>query len=322
VSLSNGMPPAGIEGVRTVTCVGTGLIGARWAALFAAAGLEVTGTDVAPDAQSRMNAIVAAAWPALKQLGLAVVDEPPAVGFDPDLERAVASADWVQESVLEHEALKLDVIGRIDAAAPAAAVIASSTSGILPSVLQSGCVRPERVLVGHPFNPAHIMPLVEVVAGAGTSPETVARAMRFYAAIGKRPLHCRTEAPGFIANRLQEAVWREMFHLVNDGIATTGELDAAIADGPGLRWAFLGPAAIYMLQGGDGGFAYALEQFTPEVVADCSHNFYPELTPELKQALDEQTRQQLGERSIEELEALRDEFLVRLIRLRDGPAGG
>jgi carnitine 3-dehydrogenase len=322
MSLSNGGPRVRLGGARTVTCVGTGLIGARWAALFAAAGLEVTGTDVAPDAGIRMNAIVAAAWPALKQLGLTTVDEPPPVGFDPDLERAVASADWVQESVPESEALKLDVIGRIDAAAPAAAVIASSTSGILPSVLQSGCVRPERVLVGHPFNPAHIMPLVEVVAGASTSPETVARAMRFYTAIGKRPLHCRVEAPGFIANRLQEAIWREMFHLVNDGIATTGELDAAIADGPGLRWALLGPAMTYMLQGGDGGFAYALEQFTPEVVADCSHNFYPALTPELKQALDEQTRQQLGERSIEELEALRDEFLVRLIRLKDGLAGG
>jgi 3-hydroxyacyl-CoA dehydrogenase len=307
--------------VRSVTCVGTGLIGARWAALFAAAGLEVTGTDAAPDARNRMDAIVAAAWPALQMLGVTALDRPPHIRFDPDLERAVASSDWVQESVPDLEALKREVIGRIDAAAPACAVIASSTSGILPTVLQSGCVRPGRVIVGHPFNPAHIVPLVEVVAGQKTSPETVHRALRFYAALGKKPLHCRVEAPGFIGNRLQEAIWREMFHLVNDGIATTGELDAAIVDGPGLRWALLGPAMIYMMQGGAGGFAYALEQFAPELVADCSHNYYPEMTAELKQALDEQTRRQLGERSLERWEALRDEFLVRLIQLRDELAG-
>jgi len=305
-----------LEGVETVTCVGTGLIGARWAALFTAAGLDVTGTDGAPDARSRMDATVAAAWPALKDLGVTAVDQPPRVRFDPDLERAVASADWVQESVPDFEELKLEVIGRIDAAAPASAVIASSTSGILPTVLQSACTRPERVIVGHPFNPAHIIPLVEVVAGQKTSPDTVARAMRFYAALGKKPLHCRVEAPGFIGNRLQEAVWREMFHLVNDGIASTGELDAAIVDGPGLRWALLGPAMIYMMQGGQGGFAYALEQFAPDLVADCSHNYYPEMTPELRQALDDQTRQQLGERSLEQWEALRDEFLVRVIQLK------
>ena len=312
---------ASIDGVRKVTCVGTGLIGARWAALFTAAGLDVTCTDAAPDARSRMDTIVAAAWPALRELGVTTAEQPPPVRFDPDLERAVASADWVQESVPDVEELKVRVIARTDAAAPAPAVIASSTSGILPTVLQSRCIRPERVIVGHPFNPAHIVPLVEVVAGQATSGDTVARAMRFYAALGKRPLHCRVEAPGFIGNRLQEAVWREMFHLVNDGIATTGELDAAVTDGPGLRWALLGPAMIYMMQGGPGGFAYALEQFAPELVADCSHNYYPEVTPGLKRALDDQTRQQSAGRSLQQWEALRDEFLVRLIRLRRELAG-
>ena len=321
MSPSDNGPSACKEGPRSITCVGTGLIGARWAALFAAAGLDVTGTDAAPGARSDMEATVAAAWPALKKLGLTSVDQPPQVAFDPDLERAVSSADWVQESVPDFEELKVNVIERIDATAPASAVIASSTSGILPTILQSGCIRPERVIVGHPFNPAHIVPLVEVVAGQKTSPGTVARAMRFYAAIGKKPLHCRVEAPGFIGNRLQEAVWREMFHLVNDGIASTGELDAAVVDGPGLRWALLGPAMIYMMQGGHGGFAYALEQFAPELVADCSHNYYPEMTPGLKRALDDQTRQQSAGRSLQEWEALRDEFLVRLIQLRDEVAG-
>jgi len=310
-----------IEGVRKVTCVGTGLIGASWAALFAAAGLEVTGTDAADGARRRMDASIAAAWPTLTQLGVTAADQPPQVHFDSDLERAVSSADWVQESVPDFEELKVAVFERIDAATPSAAVLASSTSAILPTVLQSRCARPERVIVGHPYNPAHIIPLVEVVAGQKTSPDTVARAMRFYAALGKRPLHCRVEAPGFVGNRLQEAIWREMFHLVNDGIATTGELDAAVADGPGLRWALLGPAMIYMMQGGPGGFAYALEQFAPELVADCSHNYYPEMTPGLKRALDDQTRLQSAGRSLQQWEALRDEFLVRLIQLRRELAG-
>jgi carnitine 3-dehydrogenase len=311
-----------MDDVRRVTCVGTGLIGSGWAALFAAAGLEVTATDTGDGAEERLRAAVAAAWPALRRLGVTAAAEPAGIVFEAELERAVAVADWVQESTPDFPEQKAALIRRVAAATPGATVIASSTSGILPSMLQAGCAHPERVLVGHPFNPAHIVPLVEVVAGRETAPETVQRAMDFYAGLGKKPLHCRVEAPGFIANRLQEAMWREMFHLVNDGVATTSELDAAVADGPGLRWALYGPALIYMMQGGPGGFAYALEQFAPELVADCSHNFYPEVTPELKQALDEQTREEAGGRSLEELQALRDEFLVRVIELRAALAGG
>ena len=302
--------------VRHVACVGTGLIGSRWVALFAACGLEVTASDPAPNAQACLRETIAGVWHALRMLGVTSRSRPPHVRFEPDVARAVAGADWVQESVPDIEELKVDVVRRIDAACPASAVIASSTSAILPTVLQSRCACPQRVLVGHPFNPAHLVPLVEVVAGRETSPATVDRAMRFYAAIGKRPLHCRVEAPGFIANRLQEAMWREMFHLVNDGIATTGELDAAITDGPGLRWALYGPAMIYLLQGGPGGLGHALEQFAPELVAECSHNYYPTITPALRAALDSQTREQAKGRTLAQWEALRDEFLVRLIRLR------
>jgi carnitine 3-dehydrogenase len=312
---------AAVAGVRHVACVGAGLIGARWAALFLAAGLNVVATDPAPGAKERMDAVIDAAWPALVRLGRTALPAPPRAVFTADLEEAVASADWIQESVPDFEDLKLDVIGRIDAAAPAHAVIASSTSAIFPTFLQSGCSRPGRVIVGHPFNPVHILPLVEVVGGVKTSPEVIRRAIEFYTALGKKPLHCRKEAPGFIGNRLQEAIWREMFHLVNDGIATTSELDASIFDGPGLRWALFGPAMIYMLQGGPGGFKYALEQFAPELVAECSHNYYPDLTDELSRALDEQTREEARGRTVEELEALRDEFLVRLVQLRDEVAG-
>lgn len=310
-----------VAGVRRVACVGTGLIGARWVAQFLAAGLEVTASDPAHGAEERTLADVAAAWPALQRLGRTALAEPPRLAFNPDLEAAVANADWVQESVPDVEQLKLDVLRCVDAACPPQAIIASSTSTFLPTLLQGACAHPARFVVGHPFNPVHILPLVEVLGGEQTSPEIVAHAMDFYAAIGKKPLHCRVEAPGFISNRLQEALYREVFHLVNDGIATTAELDTAIIDGPGLRWALFGPSMIYMLQGGRGGFLYALEQFDPAVVADCSHNYYPEVTLELKQALDEQTREQAHGRSLEEWEALRDEFLIRLIQLRSEVTG-
>jgi carnitine 3-dehydrogenase len=195
-------------------------------------------------------------------------------------------------------------------------VIASSTSGILPSVFQARCRHPERVLVGHPFNPAHLIPLVEVVAGERTSPAAVDWAVAFYGLLGKHPLRVRKEAPGFVSNRMQEAVWREMFHLVNDGIATTGELDQAISDGPGLRWAIYGPAFVYFMQGGRGGMAHALAQFDPARIPDWSHNYYPEVSEELVRLLDEQTRDQAQGRSLEEWERLRDEFLVRVLEVK------
>lgn len=305
-----------VAGVRQVACVGTGLIGARWAAQFLAAGLEVTATDPAPGAEERLQADVAAAWPALRRLGRTELFEPPSPAFTPNLEIAVAHADWVQESVPDIEDLKLEVLRRIDAACPAPAVIASSTSGILPTLLQSVCAHPERLLVGHPFNPVHLLPLVEVVGGERTAPQVLDAAMAFYEALGKKPLLCRVEAPGFIANRLQEAIYREAFHLVNDGIATTAELDASIFDGPGLRWALFGPAMIYLLQGERGGMEHAIRQFNPDHVDDWAHIHYPELTDELINALDVQTKKQAEGRSLAEWETLRDEFLIRVLQLR------
>jgi 3-hydroxyacyl-CoA dehydrogenase len=318
------------EQVRRVAVVGAGLIGSRWTALFLAAGLQVAAADPAPGAEERLRSDVERCLPALERLGLAAgaaagdsagraADAAGCLGrlsFFRDIEDAVGDASFVQECVADDERLKLAVLARVDAACPPWAVIASSTSGIVPTLLQSACRHPERLLVGHPFNPAHIVPLVEVVAGEATAPEVVDWAVAFYQRLGKKPLRVRKEAEGFVGNRMQEAIWREMFHLVNDGIATTGELDRAISDGPGLRWALYGPAFIYMLQGGRGGFAYALEQFDPAVVAGCSHNVYPALTQELKDALDAQTREQAQGRTLEEWEALRDEFLIRVIELK------
>ena len=308
--------PGAAAGVSRVAVVGTGLIGARWAAYFLAHGLDVTATDPAPGAEEALRETVARCWPALERLGLAPGAALERLTFTAALDEAVRDAGFVQENVPDDEDLKVALLAAVDAACPAAAVIASSTSGILPTLLQSRCAHPERVLAGHPSNPAHILPLVEVVAGERTSPAAVAQAMAFYRAIGKRPLEVRREAPGFVMNRLQEAVWREMFHLVNDDVATCAELDAAVTDGCGMRWALFGPAFVYLLQGGPGGMAWALDQFDPGRIPDWSHNAYPEITAELKQRLDEQTRAQAAGRTLEEWEALRDEFLVRVLELK------
>ena len=308
---------AATPGVSRVAVVGTGLIGARWAAYFLAHGLDVTATDPAPGAEASLRALVTRCWPALERLGLSPGASRDRLTFTPSLEDAVRGAGFVQESAPDDEELKMDLLAAVDAACPPHAVIASSTSGILPTLLQSRCAgHPERVLAGHPSNPAHILPLVEVVAGERTSPEAVDRAVAFYRAIGKRPLRVRREAPGFVMNRLQEAVWRETFHLVADDIATCAELDAAVTDGCGMRWALFGPAFVYLMQGGPGGMAWALEQFDPARIPDWSHNFYPEITPGLKARLDAQTRAQADGRTLEEWEALRDEFLVRLVELK------
>lgn len=305
-----------VDGVRRVAVVGTGLIGSRWAAFFLSRGLEVVATDPAPDAEARLRATIGACWPALERLGAAPGASPERLRFAESIGEAVAGAGFVQENVPDDEELKTAVVQAIDEACPPGVVIASSTSGILPTVFQRGCRHPERVLAGHPSNPAHILPLVEVVAGEQTSGEAVDWAMAFYRRLGKRPLRVRREAPGFIMNRMQEAVWREMFHLVNDDIATCAELDAAISDGCGMRWALFGPAFVYLMQGGPGGMAHALRQFDPSRIPDWSHNAYPEITDELVTKLDDQTREQAAGRSLEEWEALRDEFLVRVIEAK------
>jgi 3-hydroxyacyl-CoA dehydrogenase len=302
--------------VTRVAVVGTGLIGSRWAACFLARGLDVAACDPAPGAEERLRTDVVRCWPALERLGVAEGASRDRLLFSARLDDALAGAAFVQESTPDDDELKTRLTAEIDALCPPDVVIASSTSGISPSVFQARCTHPGRVLAGHPSNPAHILPLVEVVAGERTSPDAVEWAMAFYAHLRKRPLRVRRAAPGFVMNRMQEAVWREMFHLVNDDIATCAELDAAISDGCGMRWALFGPAFVYLMQGGPGGMAWALEQFDPSRIPDWSHNVYPPITEELKAELDAQTRAQMGTRTLEEWEALRDEFLVRVIEAK------
>lgn len=301
--------------VRRVCLVGTGVIGYGWAARCLGAGLDVIATDPAPGAEERVRAGVESAWPALERIGLPEGASKDRLSFTTDLAEAASEADFIQESVPEREDLKMDILARVDAVAPPEAIIASSTSGFLPTCLQSECQRPERVVVGHPFNPVYLLPLVEVVGGERTSPETVQRAMDFYRAIGMRPLHVRKEIEGHLSDRLQEALWRENLHLVAEGVATPGELDEAVIYGPGLRWALMGVNLTFHMAGGDEGMAHMLEQFGPALELPWTKLKAPELTDDLIGRMVEGTAEQAAGRSAAELVHRRDEFLIRLLEL-------
>lgn len=301
--------------VCRVCLVGTGVIGYGWAARCLGAGLDVIATDPAPGAEERLRDGVESAWPALERVGLSEGASKDRLSFTADLAEAVSEADFIQESVPEREDLKMDLLARVDAIARPEAIIASSTSGFLPTRLQSECQRPERVVVGHPFNPVYLLPLVEVVGGEQTSPQTIQRAMDFYRAIGMRPLHVRKEIEGHLSDRLQEALWRENLHLVAEGVATPGELDEAIIYGPGLRWALMGVNLTFHMAGGDEGMAHMLEQFGPALELPWCKLKAPELTDDLIGRMVEGTAEQAAGRSAAELVHRRDEFLIRLLEL-------
>jgi carnitine 3-dehydrogenase len=255
--------------VNRVTIVGTGVIGSGWAAHYLRQGLDVTAYDPAPDAETRLRQKVARVWPAMEALGLKEGANPERLTFVPDLRTAVSNAQFIQESAPERLALKQDLLAEIDAFSPASAIIASSTSGYSMSDLQKKCSRhPERMVIAHPFNPPYLIPLVEVGGGEKSAPAIVDWAVDFYRIVGKKPLKMNKELPSFIANRLQEALWREALHMVNEDMATVEEIDAAIAWGPGLRWALMGPCLIFHLAGGEGGMKHMLEHFNPELFAD------------------------------------------------------
>jgi carnitine 3-dehydrogenase len=304
-----------VDEFGTVAVVGTGVIGAGWAARCLARGFDVVATDPAPGAEDRLRSAVARAWPALEQVGLAAGARQDRLRFADGIEEAVAHADLVQESAPEREGLKRDLLAAIDAVTPPDVVIASSSSGLLPTTIQADCSHPERVVIAHPFHPVYLLPLVEVVAGEATAPEAVPTAMAIYRALGMRPLWVRNEIEGYLSDRLQEALWRENLHLVADGVATTEELDDAIVYGPGLRWALMGVNLTFHLAGGQAGMRAMLEQFGPALKLPWTKLESPELTDELVERMVAGTLAQADGRSVEELERRRDEFLVRLLAL-------
>ncbi|MDM5340361.1 L-carnitine dehydrogenase [Fictibacillus enclensis] len=301
--------------IQKITVVGTGVIGNGWIARFLSQGYEVVATDPAPGAESRVKNALGKAWPALEKAGLAKGASKDKLTFEPNLEKAVANADFIQENAPEREDIKRSLLAQIDQYANPEAIIASSTSGLMPSTLQSDCTRPQRIIVAHPFNPVYLIPLVELVGGKKTSPEVIQRAEQFYHSIKMKPLVISNEIEGHVADRLMEAIWRESLHLVNDGVATTEEIDAAIVYGPGLRWALMGPFLTLHLAGGEQGMKHMLEQFGPALKLPWTKLVAPELTEELSNKVIDGCEQQTKDHTIADLEKRRDDFLIELQQL-------
>jgi carnitine 3-dehydrogenase len=298
--------------VKTLGLLGTGVIGGGWAARALHFGIDVLAADVKPEMESWIRGAVENAEGALSRLTFAPLPPKGKLHFTTDLNAMAGKVDFIQENIPEQLELKQRVLAEASRHAPPDVVIASSTSGLMPSDLQRDMQSPERLLVGHPFNPVYLLPLVEIVGGKKTSVAAIEAAGRFYTAIGMHPLKVRREVPGHLTDRLQEALWREILHMVNDGVATTGELDESIIYGPGLRWAAMGTNLIYHLAGGEPGMRHMLRQFGPCLKWPWTKLEAPELTEELIDKMVEGTQEQAAGRSIREIERLRDDYLVAI----------
>ncbi len=302
--------------IRRIAIVGTGVIGASWAAQYLARGFDVVATDPAPNAEANLRKYVDEAWPVLTTIGLSRGAARERLSFTSNMKTALSEADLVQENGPERPDFKIKLFADMDDATPPHSLIASSSSGITMSVMQSGCKRPERCVIGHPFNPPHIIPLVEVVGGAKTSPAAIQQAMAFYAAIGKKPILLHKELPGHVGNRLQAALYREVMHLIQQGVLSVADADDAVSWGPGLRWGVMGPSLQWHLGGGTGGIEHFMEHLMDPLAGMIKTLGTPEITPDLKRTIVEGVLQEAGRRSVEQLAHEEDELLVGLLRLR------
>jgi carnitine 3-dehydrogenase len=302
--------------VTSVGIVGTGVIGASWAAFYLSRGFDVRATDPADGAEERLRELVASYWPTLEQLGIAPTASQSRLTFSKDLAKVLSGVDFVQENGPERLDIKRDLLARIDAAIPDHVLIATSSSGILISSIQDAAKHPERVILGHPFSPPHIIPLVEVLGGNRTSPEAIAQAIAFYSSIGKKPIQIRREIKGHVTNRLQAALWQEALWLVAQGIASVADIDTAISYGPGLRWGLLGPFLNLEIAGGSGGLAHVLEHLGPPMESWWTDLKPVHLSEQLKQKAVTETKEYLKPYSFEETVNQRDEILIKLIQMK------
>ena len=307
--------------IRRITIIGTGVIGASWSALFLAKGLQVVATDIAPNAEAALKRFVATAWQALERLGLSPGASQSNLKFTANLAQAVTGADLVQENGPERIDFKQKLYGQLDELLPRDVIIASSSSGLTMSEIQKGAAsNPERCVIAHPFNPPHLIPLVEIVGGAKTSEETIRRVSEFYTSIGQRTVRVNKEMPGHVANRLQSCLLREVYYLVAEGVVSAADVDTALTWGPGLRWGTMGAMMLNHLGGGPGGIEHFFQQFSGPMTAWWKTLGSPVLTPEAQKKLIDSVHAEVGSRSIEELAAERDELLLGLIELRtSGP---
>ncbi len=304
-----------MTGIKTIGLLGGGVIGAGWAARCLLNGLDVVLYDPDPDVQRKTGEVLDNARRAYGQIVATGLPEEGTIRYADGIAGAVEAADFVQESLPEREDLKRAVLAEASRVMRPGVIIGSSTSGLLPSRIQAGLENPERLIVGHPFNPVYLMPLVEVCGGELTSDQTRRDAMAFYAGIGMRPLHVRKEIDGFIADRLMEAVWREALWMIDDDVATAQEIDDAMRFGPGLRWAFMGTFMTYRIAGGTGGMRHFMAQFGPTLELPWSRlTDVPDLTDELIDKIAGQSDDQAGDATIRQLERLRDDCLISVMQ--------
>ncbi len=307
--------------IHKVAIVGTGLIGASWAAQYLASGLDVLATDSAPNAEFNLRKSVDEAWELLSTTGLASGASRDRLTFTPDLKEAVSKADFVQESVPERALLKARVFTQMDEVAPLDTILASSASGITMDTIQSGCKHPERCVIGHPFNPPHVIPLVEVVGGRKTSEAVIERTMEFYASVGKKPIRLRKVLSGHVGNRLQAALYREVLYLIQQGVLSVEDADIAVSYGPGLRWGVMGPNLQWHLGGGPGGIEHFVKQFMDGLVGLMKKLEMPDITPELRQTIIDGVLKEAKGQSVEQLARSENKLVLELLALR-AKAGG
>jgi len=305
-----------IKPIQQIAIVGTGVIGASWAAYYLSRGFDVVATDPAPNAEANLRTYVKDAWELLTAYGLAPNASLDRLGFASSMQGALATADFVQENAPERPEFKIKLFAEIDELTPPDSIIASSSSGLTMDVIQSGCKRPERCVIGHPFNPPHVVPLVEVVGGAKTSEDTIQRAMEFYSSIGKKAIRLYKALPGHVANRFQAALYKEVLYLVQDGVLSVEDADVAICYGPGLRWGAMGPSLQWHLGGGAGGIHHFMEHLMPPLTALIGSLKAPDVTDALKQTVVEGVLHEAGESTVEELTKRENEVLLSLLAVR------
>src|SRR5438876_5824301 len=302
--------------IRRIAIVGAGVIGASWAAEYLARGFDVITTDPGPNAEANLRKYIDEAWKDLTNIGLSKGASRDRLTFTTDMKEALSKADFVQENGPERPDFKMKLFADMDDAAPIDSIIASSSSGITPSVMQSKSKHPERILVGHPFNPPHIIPLVEVVGGTKTSPEAIQQALAFYAAIGKKPVYLKKELVGHVGNRLQAALYREIMSLIQQDVLSVEDADVAVSYGPGLRWGVMGPSLQWHLGGGAGGIKHFMDHLMDPLVGMIRTLGTPDVTPELKQKISEGVLREAGNRSVNELAEDENRQLLGLLSVR------
>src|SRR5246500_3093563 len=302
--------------IRRIAIVGTGVIGASWAAEYLARGFDVVATDPGPNAEANLRKYVDEAWKDLTSIGLSQGASRDRLTFTTDMKKALSQADLVQENGPERPDFKMKLYAEMDEITPVDSLLASSSSGITPSVIQSKCKHPERVVIGHPFNPPHIIPLVEVVGGSKTSPEAIQQAISFYASIGKKPIHVKKELPGHVANRFQAALYREVLYIIEQGILSVEDTDAAVSYGPGLRWGVMGQSLQWHLGGGEGGIKHFMDHLMDPLAGMMKVLGTPNITPELKQKVVDGVMREAAGRSVDELARKENEVIIGLLRLR------